>query len=77
MANDPESSAISAEQAQQMRHFSHELSNALEVIVQTSYLLGMTALDDNGRQWQGMLGKGVQQAAKVNRELREYIRLHS
>ncbi len=68
--------AIPAEHAQEIRRLAHDLSNALEVILQTSYLLGTLSLDANGRQWQGMLDQGVQQATAVNRQLREYLRQH-
>ncbi len=64
---------IPLEQAEKIRAFSHDLSNALEVIIQTSYLLGMLELDENGKQWRQMLDQGVQQAAGVNRNLRDYI----
>jgi hypothetical protein len=53
------------------------LSNALEVILQTSYLLGTVELDENARQWRQMLDQGVQQATSLNRELREYVRANS
>ncbi|ACO32679.1 MULTISPECIES: hypothetical protein [Acidobacterium] len=69
-------SAIPSEHAQQIRHLAHDLSNALEVILQTSYLLGTQPLDENGRQWHEMLDKGVQQAAGINQQLREYLRRH-
>jgi hypothetical protein len=69
--------AIPIEHAEKIRHYAHDLSNALEIIVQTSYLLGMAELDANSRQWLAMLDQGVQQAAGINRELREYIRSNS
>ena len=71
------SSSISAEQSQQIRRLAHDLSNALEVIVQTSFLLSTLELDSNGKQWLSMLDGGVQQAIVLNRELREYIRLNT
>jgi hypothetical protein len=70
-------SSIPLEQAEKIRTYSHDLSNALEIIIQTSYLLGMLELDENGRQWRQMLDQGVQQAARVNRDLREYIHKNS
>ena len=78
-ANPPSapSQRVPQEQAKEIRRLIHDLSNALEVIMQTNYLLGMTALDENAQQWQKMLDQGVQQASGVNRELREYIRAHS
>jgi hypothetical protein len=77
MTNPIEPAPIPIEQAEKIRAYSHDLSNALEIIIQTSYLLGLAELDENGRQWSRMLDEGVQQAAKVNRDLREYIHKNS
>jgi hypothetical protein len=77
MTNTIDPAPIPLEQAEQMRIYSHDLSNALEIIIQTSYLLSLIELDENGRQWRDMLDQGVQQAAKVNRELRDYIHKNS
>lgn len=65
---------ISGEHIRQMRHLSHELSNALEIILQTSYLLGTSNLDEDGRRWRAMLDDGVQQATRINRDLRSVLR---
>lgn len=65
--------------AAEIRHLSHDLSNALEVVLQTNYLLGISddsASEDN-RKWRAMLDKGVVQAAQINRQLRDYVRAHS
>lgn len=64
-------------QALELRRLAHDLSNALEVILQTSYLLGMAELDENARKWRQMLDDGVKQATGINRELRDYLRSHS
>ncbi len=68
---------IPPEHAQEIRRFSHDLSNALEIILQTSYLLGMLELDENGRKWRSMLDGGVQKATEINRELRDFVRANS
>jgi hypothetical protein len=70
-------SQIPVEQAQHLRQLSHDLSNAFEIILQTSFLLGTVSLDENASQWRKMLDQGVQQATKINQELREYIRTHT
>lgn len=67
--------AIAPEQAQEIRQLAHDLSNALEVVIQTSYLLGTVELDENARQWRAMLEKGVKQATEINQQLRERLRL--
>lgn len=71
------SAAIPPEIATEMRRLAHDLSNALEIIVQTSYLLGTVELDANSKQWLELLDKGVHQATDLNRELRQYIRTHT
>jgi hypothetical protein len=65
--------------AEELRHLSHELSNALEVVLQTNYLLGMTAegVNEDSRKWRAMLDQGVMQASQINRQLRDYLRAHS
>jgi hypothetical protein len=77
MTTAPQPRPIPEEQAKEMRRLSHDLSNALEIILQTSFLLGTVALDEDARKWRGMLDNGVQQAADINRRLREYIRGNS
>ena len=67
------SPSIPAEQAKEIRRLSHDLSNALEIIVQANYLLGATTHDEAAKQWVQMLDSGVLQAAGINRSLREYI----
>lgn len=64
-------------QADEIRKLAHDLSNALEIVVQSSYLLSTTKLDELGKKWVGLLDQGTQQAAELNRELREYIRANT
>ncbi|HEV2275144.1 MAG TPA: hypothetical protein VGR96_13320 [Acidobacteriaceae bacterium] len=68
---------IPSEQAAQIRRFSHDLSNALEIVVQANYLLGTVNLDETAKQWTQILDQGVRQATQINRDLREYIRANS
>jgi hypothetical protein len=68
---------IPEEQAKEIRRLSHDLSNALEVVLQTSFLLGTVPLDEDAKKWRQMLDNGVAQAAEINRKLREYVRGNS
>lgn len=77
MTPPPQSKPIPEEQAKEIRRLSHDLSNALEVVLQTSFLLGMVPLDEDAKKWRTMLDGGVQQAAEINRKLREYVRGNS
>jgi hypothetical protein len=67
----PESLAL------EIRKLAHDLSNALEVIVQTSYLLGTVEMKDPGGDWLRMLDNGVRKALDINLSLRGYIKAHS
>lgn len=77
MTEPSNSQLIPSATALRLRQLSHDLSNALEIIIQTSYLLGTVELNDSARQWRQMLDQGVQQATGINRELRDYLRSHS
>ncbi len=69
----PNESPIPVEQAKEIRRLSHDLSNALEIIVQANYLLNAMSHDEAAKQWIKLLDNGVLQAADINRNLREYI----
>jgi hypothetical protein len=74
----PQSGAeIPEDLALEIRKLAHELSNALEIIVQTSYLLGTVEMKDPGAEWLRMLDNGVHKALDINIALREYIKSHS
>jgi len=86
MSNSPAKSAsephtelqtIPEEQALEIRRLAHDLSNALEIIVQTSYLLSMAELKDPAAEWLRMLDSGVKKALETNLQLREYIKQHT
>jgi hypothetical protein len=63
--------------AVEMRRLAHDLSNALEIIVQTSYLLGTVELKEPASDWLRMLDGGVQKALDLNLALRTYIKQHT
>jgi hypothetical protein len=63
--------------ALEIRRLAHDLSNALEIIVQTSYLLNMAELKEPASEWLRMLDSGVTKALDLNTQLREYIKLHT
>lgn len=65
---------IPEEVAIEIRRLAHDLSNSLEVIVQTSYLLSMAELKEPASSWLRMLDAGVQKALDLNQELREYVK---
>jgi hypothetical protein len=61
----------------EMRKIAHDLSNALEIIVQTSYLLSTADLKEPASDWLRMLDGGVQKAMDLNGVLRGYIKQHT
>lgn len=61
----------------EIRRLTHDLSNALEIIVQTSYLLSTTELKAPASDWLRMLDGGVQKALDLNGALRTFVREHS
>jgi len=63
--------------ALEIRRLAHDLSNSLEIIVQTSYLLSMAELKEPASDWLRMLDSGVAKALDINLELREYIKRHT
>jgi hypothetical protein len=77
MTTSPQPRPIPDEQAKEIRRLSHDLSNALEIVLQTSFLLGTVPLDEDAKKWRQMLDNGVQQAAEINKKLREYVRGNS
>jgi hypothetical protein len=61
----------------EVRRLAHDLSNSLEIIVQTSYLLGTVGLQEPASEWLEMLDGGVQKALAINQALREYLKSHT
>ena len=82
MSDQPTPSPVSnakfpEELALEVRRIAHELSNALEVIVQTSYLLSLAELQEPAAEWLRMLDSGVNKALDMNAKLREYIKANT
>jgi hypothetical protein len=82
MSHPPNSEPVSNHEipedlALEIRRLAHDLSNALEIIVQTSYLLSMAELKQPASDWLTMLDSGVNKALDLNLQLREYIKKHA
>ena len=63
--------------ATEIRRLTHDLSNALEILVQTSYLLSLAELKEPAAEWLKMLEGGVTRAIDLNAQLRNFVRDHS
>jgi signal transduction histidine kinase len=72
-----ESKKLQSEIVTKLRSLSHDLSNYIETIMQASYLLGQAGLDDTNKKWLEMVDKAAQDAARINREIREILRAQS
>jgi hypothetical protein len=73
----PGAPEIPEELALEIRKLAHDLSNALEIIVQTNYLLGTVELKEPASEWLRMLDNGVNRALEINLALRSYIKEHA
>ena len=75
MAKD--SDKIPAELARELRALAHDLSNALETIVQATYLISQAGPPENSRRWVELIDQASKDAVKINTRLRELVRTHS
>ena len=61
----------------QLRSLAHDLSNSIETIMQASYLLGQLHQGSESAKWISLIEDAAQDAAHINREIREVLRTHS
>lgn len=69
-----ETKKLQNETTAKLRTLSHDLSNYIETIMQASYLLAQAALDENNKKWLDLIDKASQDAARINREIRDILR---
>jgi signal transduction histidine kinase len=60
-----------------LRSLAHDLSNSLETILQAAYLLGQAKLDENSRKWARLIDTAANDAARLNRQIREILKSQS
>lgn len=60
-----------------LRSLAHDLSNSLETILQAAYLLGQAKLEPNPKKWTQLIDGAAQEAARINRQIREILRSQS
>lgn len=68
---------IPADIARELRTLAHDLSNALETIVQATYLISQAGPPESSRRWVEMIDQASRDAVKINNKLREIMRAHS
>lgn len=71
------SDKIPAALAKELRTLSHDLSNALETIVQATYLIQQSGPPEKSRRWVELVDEASQQAVQINHKLREVLRAQS
>jgi nitrogen-specific signal transduction histidine kinase len=57
-----------------LRVLAHDLSNALEAILQASYLLSHGKLETESKRWAQLIESSSEEAARINREMRKLMR---
>ena len=67
-------SKIPSDISTELRRLAHDLSNSLETIMQASYLLAQSKLDDNSKKWAELIDKASRDCAKINRDIRDILR---
>jgi len=71
------SDKIPPELATELRRLAHDLSNALETMVQATYLISQAGPPENLRRWVNMIDQASQDAVKINNKLRQVLREQS
>ena len=71
------SNEIPPELAKELRTLAHDLSNALETIVQATYLISQAGPSENSRRWVEMIDQASREAVKINNQLRQVLRAQS
>jgi hypothetical protein len=68
------STKLQPETVTKLRTLAHDLSNSIETIMQASYLLAQAKLEEPNKKWLDLIDKATQDAARINREIREILR---
>ena len=61
----------------ELRSLAHDLSNALETIVQATYLIRQAGPPEESRRWVESIDQASREAVKLNNTLRALLREHS
>jgi hypothetical protein len=63
-----------ADEVARLRGLAHDLSNALEAILQATYLLQQAKLEGDSQRWVKLIDVSSQEAVRVNGEIRKALR---
>jgi len=65
---------LQSETLTKLRSLAHDLSNSIETVMQASYLLAQAKLEEPNKKWLELIDQATQDAARVNREIRDILR---
>lgn len=68
---------IPPETNNKLRTLAHDLSNSVETIMQASYLLAQSNLDETSKKWAELIDKASRDCAKINREIRDILKANA
>jgi signal transduction histidine kinase len=68
---------IPLEISTKLRTLAHDLSNAIETVMQAGYLLEQAKLDGDNKKWVSLIDSASRDAARINREIRDILRANS
>ncbi len=71
------SAKMSPEVNKQLRSLAHDLSNSIETVMQATYLLSQSKLDETSKKWAELIDTAIRDAARINREIRDILRAQS
>ena len=76
MASQPQidPAGMSDDVNKKLRTLAHDLSNSIETVMQATYLLGQSELDETSKKWVSLIDNATRDAARINREIREILR---
>ena len=74
MASQPQIDPTPIDPHKKLRSLAHDLSNSIETVMQATYLLGQSELDETAKKWVGLIDNATRDAARINREIREILR---
>lgn len=72
-----QSKKLSHDVTAQLRKLAHDLSNSIETVIQAAYLLNQTKLEGQSKKWARMVETAADEAAQINRSIREVLRSQS
>ena len=77
MSSQASSTKMAPEVTTKLRSLAHDLSNSIETIMQASYLLTQSELNQESKRWAELIDNASREAARINREIREVLRSQS